>query len=449
MRIQNKLMVSLVLFLCLWLKTSFAALDIELTQGITDAVPIAVTPFKAPKKIREFDDDIGKIIAADLKNSGRFGVLSNKKNDKAIAHENNVNITEWRRRHVDYVIVGQVSEAENDQYKVHVALVEMYPEVAATDSNNPISAHVALTRDFTISANAFRRVAHRISDDIYHHLTGEPGIFSTRIAYVLMKHRNNKPYQYQLQVADYDGHQAQTLLTSEEPIMSPSWAPDAKRIAYVSFEGERSEVFVQSVATGAREKVASFKGINSAPAWSPDGRKMAVVLSHSGKPKIYVMDLNSKRFTQLTQGLSIDTEPTWMPDGQSILFTSNRGGSPQIYRVSLATKHTERVTYDGRYNASVDVSQDGRTISYLHIDGRKFAIAAQNMETGMVKTLTNTSSGLDESPSISPNGRMIIYATHHGNQGILAMVSVDGRIHLRLPAHDGNVQEPAWSPIVG
>lgn len=433
---------------------ALATLEIELTQGIEGAVPIAVVPFGGQqKKMASNELNFADTIGMDLKNSGRFKVLARDDLRKFPIKADDVSLKHWRKKQVDYVITGRVTVAEvadnpqHTQYQVHVDLVDLYPEQSANDKAT--TAVTVLSKDYVVEAPAFRRLAHRMADEIYTHITGERGIFSTRIAYVLMKHRHNKPYQYQLQIADIDGHNAKTLLTSKEPIMSPTWAPDAKRIAYVSFEQERSEVYVQNIETGTREKIASFSGINSAPAWSPDGKKMAVVLSRTGKPKIFVMDLTSRSFTQVTTGMSIDTEPTWMPDGQSILFTSNRGGGPQIYRVSLATRGVERVTFDGRYNASVDVSADGKTISYLHIDGRRFAIAAQNMTTGFMHTLTKTKSGLDESPSISPNGRMIVYATHDRGQGILGMVSVDGRIRLRLPAHDGNVQEPAWSPYIG
>lgn len=453
---------------------SFAALDIELTQGVTGAIPIAIVPFATQPGQYPGEDNIANIIHHDLRNSGRFQVLKQNQIRRFPTSALEIASPYWREQKVDYVLVGRMSNRDDGRIKIHLDLVDIYSghaqdsgadrdndasSDAASDTGGnasgragksaQVSHTVVLSKDYTSTPEGLRRLAHRISDEIYYQLTGEKGIFSTRIAYVLVKHRQGRPSEYQLQIADFDGENAQALLTSPEPIMSPAWAPDARRLAYVSFERDTSEVYVQAIESGARQKIASFKGINSAPAWSPDGKKLAVVLSRTGKPKIYILELESRRFEQLTHGESIDTEPFWMPDGKSILFTSNRGGGPQIYKVALANHKVERLTYDGNYNASVDISHDGKTLAYLHQEGKRFTIAVQNLRTGLVRTLTKTTYGLDESPSLSPNGRLILYATQHRDRGILALISVDGLIQLRLPAHDGNVQEPAWSPYLG
>ncbi|MBS0358574.1 MAG: Tol-Pal system beta propeller repeat protein TolB [Proteobacteria bacterium] len=427
---MRKFFAPLFFLISLFFQTlAHATVNLELTQGVDSALPIAVLPFTGQPSLYE---DVTKIVSQDLQNSGQFRLVDAQNQTNLYP----VNTAFWKSRGADNVVSGHIEQVGFDRYRVKFDLQDTL--------GNKVSA---VSKEFTVPGKDFRRLAHHISDVVYKALTGEPGIFSTKIAYVFVDRAQQGKPQYRLEVADYDGHNARALLTSSEPIMSPAWSPNGKRIAYVSFESRRSQTYVVDVATGQRHLMTDYPGLNGAPAWSPDGQKLALVLSKDGSPKIYVMDVGSKQMRQVTQGGAIDTEPNWAPNGNAILFTSDRGGSPQIYEVNIGTGQTQRITYDGKYNASANYLPNGKGVAVLHGADGMYTIAIQDTASGRVDELTRT--GRDESPSVSPNSKMIIYASRSGNGGVLNMISTDGRIKLSLPSREGDVREPAWSPFLG
>jgi len=424
-----------------------AALDLELTQGIDAAVPIAIVPFVNEKPNVPGKQTITQVITNDLQNSGQFRVKTPGLLGQMPTTLDQVDIKYWQKRGVDDVLIGSVKKIGFNRYRVAVQLVNVFTKSDGTQKHKDAESNPTLVNlSFDVNKNGFRDLAHHISDVIYQKLTGVRGIFSTKVAYILVKKNKHRASKYLLEISDVDGFNPQTLLVSKQPIMSPAWSPNGKNLAYVSFEGHRASIYLQNLATGKREVVTDYPGINGAPTFSPDGTKLALVLTRTGNPKIYSYDLASGKLTQLTHGYSIDTEPAWAPNGQSLLFTSNRGGTPQIYRYNFADKNIVRVTFEGNYNARASFLPNDKGFIMMHRETGMFGIARENLETGNIQVLVQT--GADESPSVAPNGKMIIYATEYGERGVLAMVSVDGRIKLRLPAQEGSVREPAWSPFL-
>ncbi len=414
-----------------WTVHAGAALTIEITRGVESALPIAIVPFGWESPLPKAPQNVSDIVAADLARTGRFNPLPERDMLAKPQEGSQINFTNWRILGSQNLVVGRIRDLGAGRLEVRFQLFDVFK------AKQLIGYSIPTTTD------GLRLTAHRISDLIYEELTGEPGAFTTRIAYVVAS-RTADSLQYALQIADVDGYGPQTVLTSPEPIMSPSWSPDGKRLAYVSFENRRSEIYLQVVDTGQREKIASFSGINGAPSWSPDGRRLALTLSRSGSPDIYVMDLASKRLTQITRNFAIDTEPTWAPDGRTIYFTSDRGGKPQIYAADLNGGRAKRVTFEGEYNSRPMLSPDGKKLAMVHGENGVYTIAVQELQTGILQVLTD--GNLDESPSFAPNGSMIIYAEKGRTQGSLAAVSVDGRVRQSLQSQEGDVREPAWSP---
>lgn len=420
--------------LLLWSSVARAELTIEITKGRQGGLPIAVVPFGWQGPAMNPLQDIARIVAADLERSGRFDPVAERDLLARPTEGSQVNFRDWRLVGAPHLVVGKVSVVGTN-YAVQFQLFDVYRE----------TQQIGYT--FVVQEKELRAIAHRISDIIYETLTGEKGAFGTRIAYITSTvwQTNNVRY-YALYVADVDGYNPQLIIRSKEPLMSPSWSPDGRKLAYVSFEGRRPVIMVQDIFSAQREKVSAFSGINGAPAWSPDGARLAMSLSKDGNSEIYVMHLASGRLQRLTDHLAIDTEPSWAPDGRSLIFTSDRGGKPQIYKVAIDGGKAERVTFEGRYNARPSFSPDGKRITFISGDGNTFRVAVQELATGNMQVLTN--SRLDESPSFSPNGTMIIYATEHANRGVLAAVSLDGRVQQRILLQEpGDAREPAWGPF--
>lgn len=411
-----------------------AVLNIEITEGVEGSLPIAVVPFQWHGSIKLADADVSAIITSDLARSGKFAPLPDKDLIAYPSQPEDVHFKSWRMIGVDHLIIGGVKQEAENQYQVYFRLFDV------------LKGEQVLGYNFDATRTSLRSVAHRISDHIIKALTGLPGAFDARIAFIAATQKSGEEVSYLLQAADTDGFNSQNLLASGEPIMSPVWSPKGDRLAYVSFENGVAEIFVHDIHTAKRERISSFAGINGAPAWSPDGTRMAITLSKDGNPDVYVLDLNSKRLTRLTSHWSIDTEAVWMPDGKSMVFTSNRSGKPQLYQIATkAGARPQRLTFEGRYNANASVSADGKILSFVNGDSNVFRIAVLYLETGLVQIVTD--GPMDESPEFSPNGSMIIYASQHKGQPVLAAVSTDGRHKQRLVLSDGDVREPAWSSV--
>ncbi|GAB6044182.1 Tol-Pal system beta propeller repeat protein TolB [Endothiovibrio diazotrophicus] len=422
------------LLLALWLAApARAVLTIEITEGVEGAAPIAVVPFGWEGPGTPPPINVGQVVAADLQRTGRFAPIAEGDLLGRPTAGNEVRFPDWRMLGAESLVVGRLRPAQPAGYVVQFQLFDVFKAKQLTGYS------------FSAKAEDLRRVAHRISDIVYEQLTGQPGAFSTRIAYVTAERLGGGQSRYALQVADADGVDPQTILRSDEPIMSPNWSPDGSRLAYVSFEKKHSAIYVQDVATGRRQVVAEYPGINGAPAWSPDGRRLALTLSREDNPDIYLLELATKELRRLTTNAAIDTEPTWTPDGSAILFTSDRGGGPQVYRMAASGGTAQRLTFEGSYNARPTVSPDGRSLAVVHAERGAFRIAVYDLESHTLRVLTKGS--LDESPSFAPNGSMIIYATEYQNRGVLSAVSVDGRVHQRLLLSEGDVREPVWSPF--
>lgn len=411
-----------------------AKLEIEIIQGNASALPIAVIPMQWQATDPRPQTGVADVVSSDLYRSGLFEPLDEEDMVDRPVDAESIRYGTWRLLKVDYIVIGQVKDAAGGTgYDITYQLFDVHTQEAL------------LSQITTVGFGDLRFGAHRVADAIYEKLTGVAGAFSTRIAYISATGLGDNQ-NYQLFVADADGFNPQAVVGSPEPLLSPNWSPDGQRLAYVSFEKGNSAIYVQSVATGQRELVSSGKGINGAPAFSPDGRYMAMTLSASGNPEIYIRDLTTGQKTQLTKHWAIDTEPVWSPDSQWVYFTSDRGGKPQIYRVPVTGGNPSRITLEGDYNARASISPDGTRIAMAHGRGNEYRIAVLDTDTGRVRILTP--GVLDESPSFAPNGSMILYATREGSRGVLSAVSVDGNVRQRLILTEGDVREPAWSPVI-
>ena len=420
-------MIRILALLLFWACTAEAQLSIEITGAGAQRIPIALVPFAGENALQP---GISTIIRADLERSGLFRGLELPPIVPEPTEATTINYAEWRSRLADALLVGSVQPRPDGRFEARFRLYDVVKQV-------PLGG-VA----YTLGKEQLRATAHRIADFVYEKLTGEKGVFSTRIAYVVK--RGNR---YELQISDYDGAGAETALASFEPIISPVWSPDGKRLAYVSFEAKKPVVYVHSLVDGKRRVIANFKGSNSAPAWTPDGNRLAVVLSREGGSQMFMINADGTGLRRLATSTSIDTEPRFSPDGQWIYFTSDRGGTPQLYRMPAGGGEPQRITFEGSYNVTPRISPDGKTIAYITRNSAgKFQVALLDLSNRQVQILTD--SDRDESPSFSPNGRMILLATVINERGVLSAVSADGRVKQRLSTAAGDVREPAWGPFI-
>ncbi|WP_333680660.1 Tol-Pal system beta propeller repeat protein TolB [Dyella sp.] len=434
MRRSSRSLLTLVLLLIAALVTGPAfgqALNVQIVGGIKSATPIAVVPFA--QQGAPLPTDIADVIRNDLNRCGKFRSLAVSEIVEQPSQGSDIKFATWRLLKQDYIVIGRIKDAGNGMVTVEYELWDVNRQQRLLgEAMSP-----AATSDL-------RSVAHQIADKIFQQITGIPGAFWTRIAYVTMVGTGNNA-NYSLIVADSDGYNPQVVARSHEALLSPKWSPDGSRIAYVSFESGDSAIYIQNISTGARQLISARKGINGAPAWSPDGSKLAVALSYTGNPEIYVMDLASRQETRLTRSLAINTEPVWSPDGQSIYFTSDRSGRPQIYRVAASGGTPERVSFQGQQNLDAAVSYDGKQIAMVQANGNVYRIAIMDQSLGgQVRFISP--GPIDESPSFAPNASMLIYAATDGSRDVLYAVSNDGMVRQRLALADGDVRSPAWGP---
>lgn len=408
-----------------------AELLIRVTEGADSAIPLSVVPFSESGSMPA-GDKLSSIVQADLAMSGEFRPLSPEKMLSLPSKRSDVYFRDWRMLGQRYVLVGEQTR-KGDRVEVRYELFDVNREERI------------LGETAAAPASNMRSLAHHVSDKVYEAITGVPGAFSTKLAYVTLD-RANGTSRYRLQVSDIDGKRARVRLESKEPILSPAWSPDGKKLAYVSFETGKPIIFVHQLSSGQRTKVADFPGLNSAPSWSPDGQSLLMTLSKDGNAEIYQMNLQSQKVTKLTDHWAIDTEAAWDSSGEGVFFTSDRSGGPQIYYMARPGAEPRRITFGSRYNARPRPDNAGDYVYYVHQRDRAFLIARTNLKSEEETVLTRTES--DESPSVSPNGRMLIYATKQSGESVLTVISADGGAAYSLPASEGDVRDPAWGPIV-
>ncbi|HEX6635454.1 MAG TPA: Tol-Pal system beta propeller repeat protein TolB [Usitatibacter sp.] len=411
------------------LAAAFAAhaqLTIDITTSGARQVPIAVVPMAGEAGQPQ---SVSQVVGADLSRTGLFRLVDTGGVTPLPSEPSEVSFPDWASRSAEALVIGKIEPSGDGRLEVRFRLFDVQKQSQLASYS------------YVVSPQQLRATAHRIADVIYEKLTGDKGVFSTKIAYVVKRNE----HRFELQVADADGYNAQSILASNEPIMSPAWSPDGSRLAYVSFDQKKPMVVVQNLAEGTTKIVANFRGNNSAPAWSPDGRFLAVALSKDGLTQIYRIPAAGGAAQRLTESSDIDTQPAFSPDGQWIAFTSDRGGSPQIYRMPASGGPAQRLTFDGNYNVGPRFSPDGKYIAFVQRSEGRYRIATLELATGQVLTLTDGS--LDDSPSYAPNGKIILYEAQVGGRGQLAAVSGDGRVRQRLTSSAGDVQDPAWGPM--
>ena len=414
-------------------ENTLAKLEIEIVEGVVGAIPIAIVPLKweatTPPPLTLPDT----VIEDDLNRSGLFNPMPPEDIIEYPTTGEDIRFASWQALKNDYIVVGNITGDVVAGYEVSYELFDVHTQERL------------LAQTLPVKPGDLRYAAHRIADAVYERITGTPGAFATRIAYITATGTGDN-IEFQLMIADADGFLPQAIATSPEPMLSPAWSPDGNKLAYVSFEKGNSAIYIQNILTGSRQLISSFKGINGAPSFSPDGNQLAMSLSKSGNSEIYLHQLGTQEFTRLTNHWGIDTEPVWGSNGRYIYFTSDRAGRPQIYRILSSGGNPERISWEGEYNARASVSADSKQIAMVQGVKNRYRIAIQDLESN--RLIVVSSGILDESPSFAPNGSMILYASKEDGKGVLSAVSVDGRVKQRLILSEGDVREPAWSPVI-
>ena len=432
MKILRKFLVFFIpIIFCINIAQS--ELTIRITQGTSKQTPIAIVPFELDVDSSEKFLDIPNIVTKNLERSGRFKAIPREDMLQKPSTGADVDFDDWNILGIEALVVGRITQIGNDQYSIQFQLFDIF------------RGEQILGYRMSANQSSFKYVAHRIADMIFEKITGIKGVFSTQVAYVTADGNSNDRF-YKLVISDSDGDNERIILESNDPIMSPAWSPDSRQLAYVSFEGNLSSIFIQTLRTGNRRKISDRIGINGSPAFSPDGRKLVLTLSNTdGNLDIHTLDLTTRKISRLTTNRSIDTEGTWSPDGSEIYFTSDRGGSPQIYKIASVGGIPSRITFEGNYNARPRLSPDGKKLAMVHLRNGKYQIGIIDIEKGGLLVLSTGSQ--DESPSFSPNSDTLIYATRQNGLGFLETVTADGLIRQRLASQLGNVREPVWSPF--
>ena len=429
---SGSLMKKQVIFIALIIFSSIINADVEfrITQPGVGAYEIAILPFDNNTQ----SVNLANVISDDLKLTGQFRTLEKEQLIENPRYASQIKFPTWKMLGADYLTIGSVLSSAPGRYEVSVKLFSV------------LDQKQILSLSLPVHSGDLRAGAHYIADKIYEEITGIKGIFSTKIAYVTATNVDCK-MEYQLLVADADGKNSQALATSSQPLLSPKWSPRGDKLVYVSFEKGNSAIYIQNLATGKRELMSSYKGINSGPAFSPDGKHLALTLSKSGNTEIYIMDIYTKQLEKITNSWAIDTGATWAPDGQSLIFTSDRGGKPNLYQIDLATKTPKRLTFEGDYNAGGSFSADSAYLCYVQGNANDYRIALRHNESETSQIISN--GPLDETPTFAPNNNMILYATKNNKgQGILISTSLDGATKNQLLVSNGHIREPAWSPVI-
>lgn len=429
---MKKIFMIFVMILAFVANIAKAEITIDITGGVDAARPIAVIPF-ATLGGNLSGSDVANIISADLRNSGKFVPLDSGRLPQMVNNPSEIQPALWKTQGVDTIVMGQIQPAADGKYIINYQLIDV----------SGSAPNLILQNQQQIQSQWFRYGVHAVSDEVFEKMTGIKGAFRTKIAYVVKT--NTSKYSHEIRVSDYDGFNEITVYKASQPLMSPSWSPDGKKLAFVSFENGPSAVMLQDLQTGSVKKIAAFPRHNGAPAFSPDGSKIALALSQTGSLNIYVMDVGSGSIRQVTNDRSNSTEPAWFPDGQNIAFTSDKTGKPQIYATNVSGGGAKRLTFEGSQNQNARVSPDGSFLVYITSSGGQQRLVKQTFDNNTTNFLTN--SDLDESPSISPNGTMIIYSTG-GYSSRLGIVAANGRFKGQMPSNGGQVKYPAWGPII-